>query len=95
MYQVPPPKEPNGCLQTLVISRIIAQILLVPMLLIIGGIAGVVIALYAFTTNPLLGVGFILLVMGTLTALASWEYRRVKRDLPPMDERDRIDPRMR
>ena len=95
MYQVPPPKEPNGCLQTLVISRMIGQVLLVPMLLIFGGIACVVIALYAFTTSPVLGGAALLLTIGVLIALASWEYRRAKRGLPPIDERDHIDPRMR
>jgi hypothetical protein len=95
MYQVPPPKEPNGCLQTLVITRIIAQILLVPMLLIFGGVICVVAALYAFAASPLLGLGIIIVTIIVLTALSRWEYTRVKRDLPPPDDFDYIDPRMR
>ena len=95
MYQVPPPKEPNGCFQTIVISRIIAQILLVPLLLIFGGVICVILAIYAFATNPLFGLGIILATAVILTALARWEYTRVKRDLPPMDEVDRSDPRLR
>jgi hypothetical protein len=30
-----------------------------------------------------------------LTALSRWEYVRVKRELPPADEVDPADPRMR
>ena len=95
MYQVPPPKEPSGCLQTIVITRMIAQILLVPMMLIFGGIVCVVVTLYAFAVAPLLGVGVIVLTVIVLTVLARWEYTRVKRDLPPPDEVNPIDPRMR
>ena len=94
MHRVPPPKEPSGCLQTLVISRIIAQILVVPMLLILGGVLCVVAALYAFTNSPFLGAAVIIVTIVVLTGLARWEYTRVKRDLPP-DDYDPIDPRMR
>jgi hypothetical protein len=95
MYQVPPPKEPSGCLQTAVISRMIAGILLVPLLLIFGGIMAVVLAFYAFATHALLGFGILLIVGLALTALSRWEYVRVKRELPPADEVDPADPRMR
>ena len=95
MYRVPPPKEPNGCLQTVVISRMIAVILFVPLLLIFGGILSVVLAFYAFAEHALLGFGLLLSVVVVLTVVARWEYARVKRDLPPADEIDRADPRMR
>lgn len=94
-YQVPPPREPSGCLQTLVITRIMFQILAVPMLLILGGIICVGLTLYAFTAHFLLGLLVIAITIALLTGLAKWEYDRVKRDLPPPDEIDRIDPRMR
>ncbi len=94
MYQVPPPKEPNGCLQTAVISRMIAQILFVPMLLIFGAIVCVVVAVYAFASSILLGFGVIAGTIVVLTAISRWEYQRVKRDLPPPGE-DPADPRMR
>ena len=95
MYQVPPPKEPSGCLQTAVISRMIAAILFVPLLLIFGGIVAVVLAFYAFAEHPLLGFGLILIAAVALTVLSRWEYVRVKRDLPPRDDVDPADPRMR
>ena len=94
MYQVPPPKEPNGCLQTAVISRMIAQILFVPMLLIFGGVLCVIFAVYAFAANTFLGIAVILVTIVVLTALSMWEYRRVKRGLPPLPE-DPPDPRLR
>jgi hypothetical protein len=94
MYQVPPPKEPNGCLQTVVISRMIAQILFVPMLLILGGIVCILLALYAFAEHVLLGVAVVVIAIAVLTVISKWEYDRVKRDLPPPGE-DPADPRMR
>jgi hypothetical protein len=95
MGRVPPPKEPNGCLQTAVISRMIAQILFVPLLLIFGGILFVVFAFYAFAEHVLLGFGLVVFAGVVLAVIARWEYERVKRDLPPPDDVERIDPRMR
>jgi len=95
MGRVPPPQEPNGCLQTIVISRMIAQILFVPLALILGGILLVLGAFYAFAEHPLLGFGLVLIAFVALTFVARWEYERVKRDLPPADERDPADPRTR
>jgi hypothetical protein len=95
MYRVPPPKEPNGCLQTVVITRMIAQILFVPLLLIFGGVVCIVLAVYVISASPLLALGVIVVTAVVLSGLARWEYSRVKRDLPPPDETDYIDPRMR
>jgi hypothetical protein len=95
MYRVPPPKEPNGCLQTVVITRMIARILLVPLLFILGGVVCVILALYTIAASPLLGLGVIIVTVVVLSALARWEYARAKRGLPPPDEIDYIDPRMR
>jgi len=73
----------------------IAQILFVPLLLIFGGIIVVVGSFYAFAEHTLLGFGLLLGAGIALLVVARWEYERVKRDLPPQDERDRIDPRLR
>ena len=93
-YQVPPPKEPNGCLQAAVISRMIAQIMFVPMLLILGGVLCILIAIYAFAEHFLLGFGVIAVTVLVLSVVSRWEYQRVKRDLPAPGE-DPADPRMR
>jgi hypothetical protein len=95
MYRVPPPKEPSGCLQTVVITRMIAQILFVPMLLIFGGVVCILLVVYAFSASPLLAFGVVAATVLVLSGVARWEYTRVKRDLPPPDETDYIDPRMR
>jgi hypothetical protein len=95
MYQVPPPKEPNGCLQAAVISRMIAGILFVPLVLIFGGILALVLAFYAFAEHALLGFALLIAVVLVLTVVSRWEYVRVKRELPPADEADPADPRAR
>jgi hypothetical protein len=95
MSRVPPPKQPNGCLQTFVITRMIAQILFVPMLLIGGAVLCVAAAVYAFSVNYLYGVAVIASAIVVLLVISRWEYTRVKRELPPPDEVDPADPRAR
>jgi small-conductance mechanosensitive channel len=84
-YHPPPPREPSGCLQTLVITRMIFQILAVPIVMIIIGLVAVIIFLYAFSESPLLA----LLVIGgfglVLYGIMKWEHRRIQREMPPDD----------
>jgi hypothetical protein len=82
MYNPRPTKEPSGCLQTLIITRIIMQILFVPLLLVAGGIAGVILFFFALTLNPLLGLGVLVLVGVGLYFLGKWEAKHVP-DGPP------------
>jgi hypothetical protein len=79
----PPPKEPSGCIQTIVISRMIMQILFVPLMLILGAIMAVILTLFAFSYHPL--AGFAMLVFWTvlIVAVGKWEWRRVGKELPP------------
>ena len=85
MYNPRPTKEPSGCLQTIVITRIILQILFVPLTLVAGGIAAVVLFFYALTVNPLLG-GLVLLVgVLLLYLLGKWEARHAAQSPPPND----------
>jgi len=85
MYSPRPTKEPNGCLQTLIITRIILQILFVPMLLVAGGIAMVLVFFFALTVNPLLGLGVLGIVGVLLYLLGKWESKRVPEGPPPSD----------
>ncbi len=84
-YHPPSSKEPSGCIQTLVISKVIFQILAVPIFMIFVGLVAVMIFLYAFTESPLLA----LLVLGVfgflLYGIMKWEQRRIQRELPPED----------
>jgi hypothetical protein len=86
MYHPPPPKEPNGCIQMLVISRMILQILFVPILMIVGGIVALLVFIYAFSASPLLGLGVLVLGFGLLVAIGKWEWRRVGKEIPPDED---------
>ena len=94
-YNLPPTKETSGCHKTLVKTSIIGQILAVPLALIFGALIGLLVAVYAFSEHVLLGFAVIAIAVISLTALARWEYIRVKRDLPPPDDFEPIDPRRR
>lgn len=85
MYNPRPQKEPSGCLQTLIITRIILQILFVPLMLVAGGIAGVLLFFFALTVNPLLGLLVLVLVGAGLYLLGRWEQNRVPQGPPPND----------
>jgi len=84
-YHPPPPKEPNGCLQTLVISKMIFQILAIPIFMIFIGLVAVLIFLYAFSENPLLAL-LVLAIFGfVMYLIMKFEQRRIERELPPED----------
>jgi hypothetical protein len=76
MYQPRPQKEPSGCLQTLIITRIILQILFLPLMMVAGGIAGVILFFFALTVHPLLGLGVLGLVGVGLYLLGRWETKQ-------------------
>jgi hypothetical protein len=86
MYQPRPQKEPSGCLQTIVITRIILQILAVPLLLIGGGIAAIIAFLFTLAISPLLSLFVIICAGVALFVLGKWEARRTREsardDLP-------------
>jgi lipopolysaccharide export LptBFGC system permease protein LptF len=84
-YHPPPPREPSGCLQTLVISKMIFQILAVPILMILLGLVAVLIFLYAFSESPLLALLVIAIFGFLLYVIMKFEQRRVEREIPPDD----------
>ena len=77
--------EPSGCIQSLVISRLIIGMLLVPIGLIMGAVLAVLLTFYALAVHPLLALLVIASVAGILVGVAKWEGRRVTRDLPRDD----------
>ncbi len=81
-YHPPPPSQPNGCIQTLAISRMIVMILAVPILLILGMLIGVILIFVALDQHPLLGLAAILTVGLLLYLVAKWEHHRVGREQP-------------
>jgi hypothetical protein len=85
MYYPQNPKEPSGCMQTLLITRAILGILAVPIGLIFGLIIFVLIGFVALSIHPLLAV-LVLLAGGGLAGIAiRIERKRVERDFPTDD----------
>jgi hypothetical protein len=81
-YHPPPPSEPNGCIQTLVISRIVFGILMIPLLMIIGVLFAMMIFLFAYSRHPLLGIAVLAVVGLAIYVFAKWEQRHAERNHP-------------
>ena len=87
MRPPPPPKEPSGCLQTIVITKVILQILFVPLMMILSGIIAVVLTLFAFSYHPIIGVAVLAVWALAIVALGKWEWRRVGKEMDLDDHR--------
>ena len=85
MYYPQRPREPSGCLQSVIITKMILGILLVPMAIIMGAILALLVVLWALDYSPFLALGFLVLCGVGLIAAVKWESRRVSRDAPPDD----------
>ncbi len=82
MYYPQEPKEPSGCVQSIVITRMIIGILAIPLGLILGAVLAVLLTLWALSINPLLGLAVIVGGILLLIAVARWESNRLGRDIP-------------
>jgi pilus assembly protein TadC len=82
-YHPPPPREPSGCVQTLVISRMIFQILAIPIALILGALLSILLFIYAFSESVILGLLVLAAAGFLLHAAIRWEQRRIQREMPP------------
>ena len=85
MYYPQEPKE-SGCMDSLVIMRVIIGMLVIPAALIIGTIGFLFVLFIALIENPFLGLLVLLLGVGAIGAGIAWEYRKVSKQLP-RDER--------
>jgi hypothetical protein len=83
MYYPQAPKEPSGCMQTLILTRMIITILLVPIGLIFGAIFVVLMTFYALSVHPLLALIPLGLGGATIYVGIQWEKKRVEREAPP------------
>jgi hypothetical protein len=72
-------------MQTLVISRLIIGMLLIPMALIIGCVVAVILTFYALAVHPLLALFVIACSVAIIVGLAKWESWRVTKDIPRDD----------
>ena len=82
MYYTREPKEPSGCRQTIVITRVIVALLLGPIALIAGVMLWLLVTLFMLTESPLLAL--IPLALGGLVlfAFSRWEKARIEKQLP-------------
>ena len=86
-YPQQPPKEPSGCLQTLVISRAIIGLLMVPIGMMTGAIVALILVFYAFTVHPILGVFALALLIGSgYYGIMKWEEHRAREISRPRDQ---------
>ncbi|MPZ49130.1 MAG: hypothetical protein GEU75_07500 [Dehalococcoidia bacterium] len=56
--------------------------LMIPMALIIGAIAAIILTFYALTIHPLLSLAVIGVCAALIVGLAKWEARRVAKQYP-------------
>jgi hypothetical protein len=87
MYYPQEPKEPSGCMQTVIITRVIFGMLALPMAIIGGAMAALVITFYTFTVSPALALIPLAISVLAVLAFARWEQRRIQREIPKDDER--------
>ena len=85
-YQQKPPKEPSGCMQTIIISRLVMGILFVPILIVIGAILLIMLAFYALSIHPLLALLVVAIGAVIIVAVARWEGRRVEKERAHYEE---------
>ena len=85
MYYPQQQKEPSGCMETLLITRIVFGMLLVPFAMILAAIFAVVLSFWALTVHPLLAVLVVLLCGAAFVGVVKFESARVKRQMPPED----------
>ena len=77
---------PSGCAQTIMLTRVILQILFVPLLLIFGSVLFVLLTFFALSISPFLALLTIAGGAAALYGAAKWESRRIARDNPPDDQ---------
>jgi hypothetical protein len=73
----PPPDgdKPGGFKEAMLITWIVFRVLAVPLAILFGGIAFLVVLFYLFTWHPLAGLAGILLIVAAVGARAAWEWR--------------------
>ena len=72
-------------METLLITRIVFGMLMVPFLMILSAIFAVVLSFWALTIHPLLALVVVLICGAIFVGAVKWEQARVKRQMPPED----------
>lgn len=88
MYYPQEPKEPSGCMQTAIITRVLFGVLAVPIAIIGGAMAALILTFYLYTVNAPLALIPLGLGVAGVMFLYRWENRRIEKEmLPPDDDR--------
>ncbi len=69
----PENKEPGGFKETLLIIWVVFQALALPLGILFGGMAYLVLLFIMFSIHPFLGLGDLLILVGALVARGIWE----------------------
>lgn len=72
----PPEKEPGGCMEALILTRAAFGALALPLLILFGAVAGLLVVFYLFTIHPLLGLFGIVAIVLLVALYARWERNR-------------------
>jgi len=76
----PPDKEPQGGLrEALLITWVVFKTLALPLGILFGGLAYLVLLFVLFTVHPLLGLGGILVVVAAIGVRGLWELKHPPR----------------
>lgn len=71
-----PEKEPGGCMEALILTRAAFAALAIPVLVLVGAIAGIVLLFVAFSMHWIAGVLYLALIAAGIFAYARWERRK-------------------
>ncbi len=77
-YPDPNPRKVNGCLESLLLTKIAFQVLAPALALIFGALAALVLVVWAFSTSPWLGLGSLAVVGALIWLVSLWDKRRVR-----------------
>jgi uncharacterized membrane protein AbrB (regulator of aidB expression) len=88
MYYPQEPKE-SGCIDSLVIMRVIVSMLVIPAALIVGSILFIITFFIALAENPFLGLLVLLCGVAVIGGGIAWEYKKVSKQIYKDNWRDR------
>lgn len=79
MYHEPQrQEEPSGCMDVLILTRIVFGILFWPLVIMVAALGAVLLVFTLLFTNPWLGLLALLGVAAAVAVFAWWDRRRVR-----------------
>ena len=71
----PPEDKPGGFKEVVLITWAVFRVLAIPLGVLFGGVALLVLLFFLFTVHPLAGLGGILALVAVVAARGVWEWR--------------------